>query len=208
MAKKSKYRKIKNHKKRTMILVRDEKSGTMVARDGNDTGPDERKNHGDGVVLVDRSVAAGGIVIGKGATAVGENIVNWLSHRGYLDPQPDEIRKDERYREARKWRLRAAEWVTDTCHAARLMPRVIGLYRVPTSGGQHEMTNKERHAKKMLTSLYRKLGSKAERLVDVCFFNSPIFDDEIIDFVRDLDNVAKWRQLLPSGRTRIVSTRG
>lgn len=192
-------RRAKSNKLRRIVLVRDPKSGIMVARDGCDEGTPERHLRQGGVIFTDRSVAAGGIIVGKGAFAIGENPIEYLARRGDLERalfpydrrDPDVRTKDRR---------EAAERVLQVYLRARLNQRVVASYQARTSAGKSEMSNREAAYFHLFQEMMGRLGDDAQLVVDVCCFGMMPPERETPALCAALDRLAEWRAFFSSPR--------
>lgn len=188
-----------HHKKRRLTIIRDPTTRVLVARDGNDIGPEQRAAQQGGLILTDRGVAKGGVVTTQGAWAIGENVIGYLAHRGDLTPDKDAAVERYGVIETKKYRIAAAEWVLRTYRAARLTPKVVAAYQAATSKSNVVMSNGQAHAIAMLRALHEKVGhDMAMLLADVCVRDAPPPDREIPALIVGLDAVARWRRLLPT----------
>lgn len=134
-----------------------------VSRRGEDLGSDIRVTRGE-VAIVDRRVAEGGIVVGKGAVSRTESMLAALNAAGALqEPGEDDKKAARRYEAGRTFR---SLW------------RRAGLDVAPRSclhqtagGGQAEMSDAQAAAMARVNGAMAALGEDGSFAVDVICFN-------------------------------------
>lgn len=169
----------------TLRLVKDHKSGILVASQATDYGPSERANHLHGIQIVDRSVARGGIVTGHGAIAIGENYMDRLRLHGLLG-EKDELRL----------RGLAIEWVRKVFHKAGLWERTTAAYQPRTSRTSGEISDGQAVAFDLYMLMWAELGASKSAMIEtaVCF-DIELPREKIPFLCKALDHLAKWRNL-------------
>jgi hypothetical protein len=173
--------------RRDVVLMRDPKTGLMVAALQNDYGTPERSRHQGGIRIVARRLTKGGITTGYGAMAVGENAVSRLIEKGLLG-----------HGETLADRLIAIDWLRHLFIKAGLPQRVSGKYEGSTSKSTADKLSNP------VTLFYRaKWNSvfgaltpeRAALVVDVVCFDDDPFTKAIPELIEALDCIVKWQAL-------------
>jgi hypothetical protein len=183
-----KYHRAEAAKYRHVALVWDAKAGCFVAGLNNDHGPPEREQHLMGVRIVDRTVNKGGIVVGRGALAVGENMIDRLREKGMLG-----------YGDLLKRRISAVQWIRGVFSGANLTPSVTARYKPQTSKGPKVMTTNEAQCLELYNAMWDHLRCAAADMIEhvVCFDHvipTPLARSlELL--TEGLDEIARWQRL-------------
>lgn len=164
-----------------VTVVKDPETGVMTARYLNDMGSAHRAAHRGGVERVDRGVLSGGRISGRGAIAIGESFVGYLTLRGYLGSGSVLSRRES-----------AIQWVLDRYHRAGLGARVSASYVGTSSRSTGEMSEKAAVALQAYGMMWVRLGERrANLLQDAIAFDLPTND--VAGLCEALDALALWR---------------
>lgn len=149
-------------------VVFDRETRMFVAVRGDDLGTPERHARG-GVEVVDRTVTEGGVVRGRGAVAVAENLLSGLLHAGALHDPTRNAPRDPR----RKETIDDGRRRYDAGETFRNLWRKAGLDQNPRSclqeviPGKAEMSGAAEAAYGRVQSAMRALGQDASFAVEL-----------------------------------------
>ncbi len=169
-------------KAEVITLVKDPVSGVLVVAEGGDLGAnaEERQQRGE-IVVTDRQISSGGMIIAKGAYVVSPGRIDRLILDGHFDPK-GVVRKGGRggdrtsVEEARKEARDAIYWLRDIIEKSRLRKRTIGLYQAAQDRG-NPIAAQERadDASDRLAKIGRSIGwIYLNALMDAIAFEQPL----------------------------------